>query len=515
MKALFIMVFALFAVISTSAQTDLLIYKYDNISGKNLQSNKMIMAKEFVFADMIQQFYFDTTTNTLTLQLRGTTTNSKRAPASDNLLVFDIASNKVLWTKLVNYNLSSIEQIDSVIIERSTNNTLRLNNKNGRMQWGAKNTLYYFNPTQKSGVGYPINYDNQYINTVEGIDLKYGRPHWTRTVSREYGWNEVFPLNDSILLVASDGLHSMHLQTGIGWDFEAVTGRKDYTATILTNVLGVVVGVLTGTFITATGADIVRDIASNALVDKAAIYFASRNEIVRLDFEGKTQWKSPLNGTVSKSSIFVKDSFLFMINKGYAFMENRQITMGKPFVSAYNKVTGKPVFQSAIKGDRTQIKTYSIQQDTVILICKNRILKYSLADGSKVADQVFGVGTIGELTGFATDKVYLKPDSTTFVQVSADTSKHYLMTQNENMLVITPKLDILKLINYDQLYYCYLHFKGYRFLAKGDDTVVLDKDNKVVAELKMTLNTKLVGSKLVDVHGSSVVEVDINDVLGE
>lgn len=102
MKALFIMVFTLIAVISTSAQTDLLIYKYDNISGKNLQSNKMIMAKEFVFADMIEQFYFNTTINALTLHLHGTTTNAKRTPASDNLLVFDIASNKVLGTKLVN-----------------------------------------------------------------------------------------------------------------------------------------------------------------------------------------------------------------------------------------------------------------------------------------------------------------------------------------------------------------------------------------------------------------------------
>src|SRR5690606_1196566 len=107
-------------------------------------------------------------------------------------------------------------------------------------------------------IGSKIQASKSKENMLEGIDLITGKPIWQREISREYSWNDVFYLNDSILLIAAAGLHTLNIFDGTGWDYNTITGKKDYTASAIGTGLGIVAGLLTGTYAVSTGHNLVR-----------------------------------------------------------------------------------------------------------------------------------------------------------------------------------------------------------------------------------------------------------------
>lgn len=505
-----------FTALTIFAQTDLLILNNELIAGKNYKTNNEFKAKEYIFPERIYNSFVDTTTHLLTVQLRGTSKNGKWLNNSGNVILYDLSNKKEKWVKKINYQQSSIEQIDNVLIQTIANKSFCLNIENGENLWEVKNTIYYVDHLQKIGIGYKFKNSTGYTNTLEGIDLTNGNPIWKREISREYSWNDIFHLNDSVIVVAAAGLHSINLKNGTGWDYNTITGEKDYTVTNAANIAGAALGILTGTFVMSTGSNLVRDIVSNVLVDSLNIYFASKEKITSLDHNGKIIWTYPFTkdkDIVSKSSIFVRDSILYMINTGYAFMGNRQLGFGTPFIASFNKNTGKQIFFSSINGKKDQIAGYKIYKDTVLLVFKDRIAKYSMINGSIILEKSFDIATLGELRYFIGSQVYLKSDSIYNPIVSSDSTKFFLYTKTGKILVLNEKLDIVDQIESNQLYIYYLKTKNYKFLAKDNETIVIDIKNKKVADLKASRKAILIGSKLYDVQEKSFLEIDIPDLI--
>jgi hypothetical protein len=503
-----------FTALTIFAQTDLLILNNESIAGKNYKTNSEFKAKEYIFPERIDNSFVDTTTNLLTVQLRGTSKNGKWLNNSGNVILYDLSNKKEKWAKKINYQQSNIEQFDNVLIQTIANKSYCLNVENGENMWEVKNTIYYVDHLQKIGIGYKFKMSSGYTNTLEGIDLTNGNPIWKREISREYSWNDIFHLNDSIIVVAAAGLHSINLKNGTGWDYNTITGEKDYTVTNAANVVGAALGVLTGTFVMSTGSNLVRDIVSNILVDSTNIYFASKEKIASLDHNGQVKWTFPLSKDLaSKSSIFVRDSILYMINKGYAFMGYRQLDFGTPFIASFNKNTGKQIFFSSINGKKDQISGYKIDNDTILLVFKDRVAKYSMNNGSIILGKSFDLATSGELRYFIGSQVYLKTDSTYNPIDSTDSTKHFLYTKTGKILVLNDKLDITGQIESDQLYVNYLKTKKYKFLAKNNETIVIDNKNKKVADLKASNKAILIDSKLYDMQEKSFLEIDISDLV--
>ncbi len=506
----------LFCLISLTifAQEKLPIINNEIIAGRNYKANLDIKAREFIFPERIDNSYMDTTTNLLTIQLRGTSKNGKWLNNSGNVILYDLPNKKEKWVKKINYQQSRIEQFDNVIIQTIANKSYCLNIENGENQWEVKNTVNYVDPLQKIGIGYKLKISTGYTNTLEGIDLTNGNPIWKREISREYSWNDIIHLNDSVIVVAAAGLHSINLKNGTGWDYNTITGARDYKSTVAANAVGAALGVLTGTFVMSTGSDLVREIVSNVLVDSLNIYFASKEKLSRLDPNGQIKWTYPLEKDLaSKSSIFIKDSILYMINKGYAFMGNRQLDFGTPFIASFNKNTGKQLFFSSMDGKKEQIAGYEIDKGKIFLVFKDRVAKYSMTDGSLISEKSIDIATLGELRYFIGAQVYIKSDSTYNSLASADSAKHFLYTKTGKILVMNNEMDILNQMEDSQLYICYLKTKKYRFLAKGNETTVIDQENRKVADLKASGKAILIGSKLYDMQEKSFLEIDIPDLI--
>jgi hypothetical protein len=504
------------SALTVVAQSELPIQNGEKFIGKNLKTNKDILAKELLFPERIDHYQLDTTSGFLTVQLRGTSKNGKWLNSTGTIVLYDLFSKKVKWTKKINYGQSSLKQFGPIIIQTINGKSFCLNNDNGEAEWEVKNLISYVERDRKLGIGYLSNTFSGNTNSLEGIDLSNGNSRWKRLINREYGWNDIFHLNDSVLIVAAAGLHSINLRDGTGWDYNTITGAKDYKSTIAANAAGAVLGALTGTFVMSTGSDLVSDIVSNVLVDSSMIYFASREKISRLDHNGIVNWSFPLSkDQASKSSIFIRDTLLFMVNKGFAYMGNRQVNIGAPFMAAFNKNSGKQLFLTELDDMKDQINGFKTDKDTLILILNDRILKYSMINGSVILKKSFDVQITGELNYFVGDQAYLKNDNSFIPLLLSDSTCNYLYTKTGKILVVNDWLNITKQIDFNQLYIRFLQSGDYRFLAKGEETTVIDAGNQPITVLKLTGKALVAGSKLYDIQEKSFVEIDLKGFEGE
>ncbi len=513
MRKIVIIAVISFNIVSVCAQLKYIPTSEINI-GKNFKTNTDIIANEYVFSDNIFSWNIDDSAKLLTLQLRGTSKNGNDLNDTGNIQLFDFGTNYIKWNKKLDYTTSNVDQYDNMLIKTTDGKSSRLNSENGENLWQAKNTIYYVNTIQKIGVGYKYS-DSNSSNILEGIDLNTGKSMWKREVRRDYGLNDISLLNDSVILVAANGLHAVNLKNGTGWDYDATTGKKDHAGTVGTNIVSFAFSALMGTdFEVYSCHDLYTDVVSNVLVDSTSIYMADQKSIIRIDHNGDVRWKENLpKGLPSKSTLFMKDSLLYMVNLGFAFWNGQSANYGKPFVAGFNTHTGKRVFLTTIDYKKEQINAFNTRQDTLFLLTKSRVYKYSMTNGSELWEQSIKRDSLGELTDFADADVYIKSDSG-FINLNlSDSTKVQVFTRKDKLLILNDLLKPDKIMPLNDLYFCYLETEGYKFMENGGITVVIDKNNKQVAELNISKNAILKGQTLYEVQGNSVVTIDIDQVI--
>lgn len=506
------LIFALFIVISVTSycqKTELTILTNQKVLGKNLVGGTDITGTEFIFPDRIQDTYLDTTLGFLTVQLRGTSKNGKWLNSKGDILVYDLNSDVLKWSKKINYHTSSVQQFSNMIILTVANKSHCLDINTGRELWEVRNDIYFVDPISNTGIGYKYRVGDNISDNLEGINLKTGEVLWERKLSREYVWNKVFYLNDTTLLAVAAGLHTIHLKNGTGWDYNTITGDKDYSATNTANALGAVAGVLTGTFVLSTGYNLVRDVVSNVLADSTDLYFASKEKLARVNKNtGEVVWSNPFPENLpSKSVIFANDNLIYMINKGSAFMGYRQLNYGKPFLAAFHKNTGKQSFFSIIDVKDDPILGFQRVDDVFYLVFKNRVAKYSSKNGSLIQNKEFPEDEFGELKYFTGSHVYSQDGQGEFSNLS-DTTKRYVYTGNGKTLVIDDQLNVITTIE-QTLWLHSLNFEGYKFITNDTTTFVLDSVDKKIAEIEAGVNAFILGNTLYTRKEASFTAIDL------
>lgn len=201
------------------------------------------------------------------------------------------------------------------------------------------------------------------------------------------------------MLIVASGLHTLNIRNGNGWDYNTVTGDKDYRANTAANAIGAVAGVLTGTFILSTGYNLIRDVASNVLVDSVSLYFASKEKISRLNRKtGDVIWSIPFPDDLpAKSNLLFTDSMILMVNNGYAYLGYRMMDYGKPFIAAFDRETGNQKFFSVFNTKDDPIIGFRIIGTELFLLFKHRLEKYALASGTLIMNKDFSAEEAGEL----------------------------------------------------------------------------------------------------------------------
>jgi len=489
MKKTFIIMMFCCAGLNCFAQKDIEILNNEKPFGKNLITDKEIRGREFIFSERIEHSYLDTISNCITVQLRGLFMGGSLLKNNGHVILYDLSNKKTKWTKNIDYQNNFIEQHNNFILKGSLQKTYCLDFETGENLWKAQNLIAFVNPWLKTGIGYyPYSPYLTIGDDFEGIDLSNGKTKWKRKINHDYNLNDIFMLNDSIALIVSSGLHSVNLKNGKGWDYNAKTGvpflREKKTEMI-----------------------------SNVLIDSLNIYFASKEKISHLDFNGNILWSTPLPEDLTSGSIIIlMDSTLFMINTGSANLNYAIFKQGKPYLAAFEIKTGKNIFLNTVDDKSGKIIESKIRKDEILILYKDKIAKCSINDGSLVSEKYFETGKYGELLGFISNKVFTKIDSTYKSLALSDTVNHYVYTKKNKILKVNNEMTILNEYDSNQFYRYYLHFNKLRFLKKESTTIVIDKNDIIVAKIDVPGIATKIGNKLYFVQEKSLIEVDLKEI---
>ena len=494
------------------AQDKLIVPVTEIYIGRNFITNTDIRAKRYDFLENIYKWGIDDSSKLLTLQFRESMEDHSDLKDSGNIALVDFSTREMRWKKEVDFRTTTIDQYDNLMIKTDGNISSCLNVATGENIWSSKYTLCFINPHLRIGTGYSSLPDGGGINDIQGIDLITGKSLWKRKINKDFTLNEFIPLKDSMILFSANGLHLAQLKTGKGWDYNARTGKKDYSGSIAANIINLTFSILFGNdFEVTTGHDLISGVVSNTLVDSTGIYIADNRSITKVDYSGNEIWHNNLpKKLVSRSSLIFKDNMIVMVNEGSAMLNSELVKYGAPFIAAYEKNTGKPVFSNKVGYKNDQILSYEVQQDTLFLLSKNRIMKHSLIDGTELWERFFKSDTLGELTQFGGKELYMKMDSDTIAPVCSSPGSISVFNNKDQLFVLDGYLKTTTIIKDDQIYTCYLKLNGYNFLDDGISTVVTDRSNQPVATLDISGNSILIGSKLFEVQGKSLVVIDID-----
>lgn len=509
-------IFGLLVLITTTAYSQknkIQVLSNEKVLGKSLVDSSVVNGMEYVFSDKIHETFLDTTTGFLTVQLRGLSKNGKWLNNTGHIVQYDIKTKNVLWSKKIAYQTSGLQQFNKTMIYTIGNKSYCLDINTGNELWEVKNNIYYVDPVDNIGVGYKFKNLTGYTNELEGINLKNGSILWKRNLNREYGWNDVFYTNDSTMIVVAAGLHAINIRTGKGWDYNTITGKKDYTGTVVANAAGVAVGLLTGAFVMPTGHNLVRDLVSNTLADSSNIYFASKEQLVKIDKQsGEIVWKFIFsNDLASKSSIFIKDNIIFMVNKGMAFMGNRRLDFGKPFFAAFDRQTGREIFFSVINVKDDPILNFETHDKEILLVFKNRIKKYSMQTGAEILEKEFPKDNFGELKYFVGNQVFITSESGELSNLrQSDSTKVFVFTDQGKTLSVDNNLNVTKTIDYKDLSIYYGQTSDFKFIAKDKNTLIVNNEGKRIAEVEATSKAFMIDNTLYDTQDKSFITIDLN-----
>lgn len=421
-----------------------------------------------------------------------------------------------MWNKKISYQQSSLQQFNKTMIYTVGNKSYCLDINTGTELWEVKNNIYYVDPIDNIGVGYKFKNSTGYTNELEGINLKNGNIIWTKNLNREYGWNNVFYTNDSTMIVVAAGLHSINIKTGKGWDYHQITGKKDYAGTVAANAAGAALGILTGTFVMSTGHNLVRDLVSNTLLDSSSIYFASSEQIAKIDKQtGEVMWKFPFQKDLaSKSSIFMKDDIIFMVNKGMAYMGARRLGFGKPFFAAFNRQTGKEIFFSIINVKDDPILNFETHNKEILLVFKNRIRKYSMETGTQILEKEFPSDNFGELRYFVGNQVFITSENGELSNLrQSDTSNVFVFTSQGKTLSLDSNLNLTKTIDYKDLSVYYEQTSDYKFIAKDKNTLIVSNEGKRIAEIEATSQAFIINKTLYNTQDNKFITIDLDKII--
>lgn len=484
------------------------------IIGENLITKQDIQATEYFFPHHIRNFYFDTITGYLSVQTREQFERGRQSIFGD-LLIYDTESHSVKWSKEINYADGFILQSTRNLIENLRNRSHRLNIHNGENMWTIRNNIVIIDELNQIGMGYRTRPLNQITNTLQGIDMKSGDVLWQREVSHDLGWNGIYGINDTTIFIVAGGLHSINLLNGKGWSYEAVTGIKDHSASVLTTLAGLAFGAATGVFFWSTGYNLIGNLVSDILEDDNSIYFTCSEKITRFDKEtGRIIWFNILpEGMAGTSRLIEYDSIVFLLNWGIAHRGNQIIHYGKPFLASFDKETGIRKDLRVFFDEKNSILDYEILDSLLFMIFRDKIVSFSLKSGRFLKEKPIDPEDTEGLVVFLGKHIYMLDEFDHFISIrETEPSKLFVITQNRKILQFDRDLNLLSQIQDKTFYRKHLKSNKLRFLAYENETIVVDSQNKKVTQLPINFNAMIFGDKLYAADGKKLLEIDLKQL---
>lgn len=471
--------------------------KKNVVVGKVLATNSALTATQYVFNERIHDFHVDKKNGTFNVQLRRKR-NDEYLALKGNLLHYDFQHNSTRWIKEIVYlRYFDIIYFDIHVFLFNGVKSNLLNNNTGEIKYSIKKTINHVNNHLGIGIAYS-NRSKTYKNTVYGINIETGEELWEREINKDFNWNSYEYLNDTILLIASSGLHTLNLKTGQGWSYHAETGRNNIISKSGTSVAGRYFNTLEGVYFNSSNF-ILGEVVSNIAKDQNSYYLASINEVAKVDKNtGKTIWTIPYsNQTASKSNIYLHDSLLLVVNMGHASIAGRSSEIGNTFIGAFNKYSGEQLYVNFLNNtDKVILASHFINNELVLLF-EDSIAKYNPSNGQLLASNSVNI-TSNKVyaNNFANNNIFALIDTNKFVQLNTIDTLDYCIRTHEKVIIYDNDFSIKKTLPFSELAVKFYDNKYYKLLCNNTKIMVIDTLGKVLANFDLPFKTDLINNHI-------------------
>lgn len=467
--------------------------------------NSYINGYVYRFPEKIYTFGIDTM-GFMSVLCRTISKNGKNWETKGNMFLYDLRKDSLRWKKKMKYNRDFFWHLNNKIIF----NYQILNVENGKVAYKPLNNIQLVDSKHQIGVGYK--FDNS--QTLMATSLENGKTVWIKKISKLYNLNNLIYLNDSNVLIKSNGLHFIDIYTGKEWNFYAKNFR--YSSIAYSNGTQ---GLFTGFFSisAATVEQRFQGIESNTLIDSNYIYIAFNDGISKIDVEnGNIMWTAEFEKEVSSSSyLFEKEEYVYMINCGFAFMYGRPVYCGKAFIAGYHKNSGEQKFMHYF-GNRDLIPDFLIKDNYLILNINNRLLKFDL-EGNKILAEKTMLYSSSENTNlrFIQENWFFTKNANQFIDLTkTDTSKIFAKVEKGEIVQIDKDLKSEKWNNSNEFIFLNQYeTSDFKFITDSKKTLMIDNEGNPIIEFDIISNVIVKDNVLYYSQDNSLYIIDLSDIL--
>ncbi|PKP17495.1 MAG: hypothetical protein CVU05_15440 [Bacteroidetes bacterium HGW-Bacteroidetes-21] len=495
--------------------------------GKIISNNEAISGTRFFLGCDYYSHFFDESTNSILLLLRYRDNNSNDYTHTGYIAEFDLANEKMIWSRKVN-KFSWIPGQGFCFIN-SKNMVYSVNRVNGTNLWSKegnivfkndsaliiyskalpsapKSNSYYFEKgdnkvtilTSKQNIHYNVNmYADSLFLLTESKEISMISPNKGEL------WN--YPIGETTTKIENKN-----------YDPKYRIKSNDIKRSLIFTGVGTLLAGLTGggyfliLFYTIDNTVTLNQACSNILPENDLLYFASRDSLFCIRNNGNKKWTVALDKQITTSSnLFTVDNNLIMLNLGFSFLGENIEPNGKPYIIITNKKNCLPFHKIDLESE-TIISDYVIKKNFLYLLVNNRLKCIDMDLSQIILDQVidsinfkppFSILKNSNELGILLKNNTIENSLNNNILIQGD-SQIYLFDLKSNTIITTyQKEDITQRVT---------EFKNTLIWESYDYLIISDKLNNILVKLKKGSSYFIVGQYLYVFYDTYLQKTDLS-----
>ena len=432
----------------------------DEPIGINLKTNQKIPSKRIHIEKLFSSIYYDSINHVILALVKE---YENDGPFAD-LIAIDLKSSEILWQKELNLKKNNFSFDENILVFEEGKNLYTHDILTFEKKWEIPSKLYGVFTDYKIGLTMNKSFWQQYKDGLMGIDLHTGNVKWTNeNIKLKKGFNYKTFVKDSFFYFINDKFYGLNVKTGQHWEseFQFYKDCSNYS------YYGYC------------------PYCSNFAFDSFYFYIANENAIIKYDYYGKliSEMRFPNMVTASMSKLYINDSTLIIVNKGFTVLGNYKVnTFETPFVAIYTKTGENKAFIPLIDED---ILKSDIVHNELFLYQKKALHIIDIQKGEHIFSKEVPKKKMKTWIDIIEAPFYQQVGNQFNYISPTDSSKLFLLKMNDKIDIVDKEFNELGVISEDSTHYIIAEDSLFEaiFNLKNKTTTLINNSKEKIVEL--------------------------------
>ncbi|MBL7920095.1 MAG: hypothetical protein JNJ40_07250 [Bacteroidia bacterium] len=490
------------------SQTQMNYYKdYTKEIGISATSIKTITAKTYSLSAPLYDYQSDTSSNQLIFSTRKKDPSGRLYVNKGFIAGLNCSTDSINWlyeSLRFELNLSG----DFLLFSNETK-TSRYDKKHGFEVYDFSDRIVYPIVANSSGLMYG---NAKNADELSCVSLLNGTVYWKANLSHKEDWMDVKYLNDSVIIIAANGLHAINIHSGLMWSHAMVTAEKNQKSLVYSVVHKENVQKINKSFKTTKEDNLLTHLGSNILIDGDIIYFAGKEKLIAVTTNGELKWELDLKDLpVSKMILTKSGSAVTLINLGLSQFKDNYVLYGKPFVTNIDAATGKVNTKSKYTSSENLID-FLQQKHSYLLADKKGIFQTNANEESFESIIPLDDHKYGRFVEFINGDEYFVEKEGYYVPLNFINDNVVYFKTESNKVYGVDKVDVQYEYHFTELFKMDKVYKDKTVIYNFKKTYVINKNFELLATLDLAEQSIIMKNKIYFFGGKEMSILDLDEL---